>query len=120
MPNHYYVATNGVDALGGGAAGSPWRTIGYAAQQLSLAADGAIVHVASGVYAAVGAISRNGSSTQWIRYVSDVKWGAIVDGQNSDALLWQLFGNWSTVEGFVFRNTASALGNCALATYGLH
>jgi hypothetical protein len=59
--NHYYVSPGGSDSNDGSAA-HPWATIKHADSVFTLGPDGAVIHVASGTYAAGIDLLRGGAS----------------------------------------------------------
>jgi len=100
---NYYVSTTGNDSSNGSAA-SPWRTIGHAD---SAAQPGWIIHVAPGVYN--GSVTTNASGTldKHVVFVSDTKWGAVIDQGNSGStgIAWLQNGDYTEINGFEVRNS---------------
>ena len=69
----FYVAPDGSD-LANGSAQSPWRTFQHAADVVN---PGDIVHFAPGTYNSnIIQITRSGTASQRIQFVSDTTWGA--------------------------------------------
>jgi len=89
-----YVSPGGKDS-NSGSASAPWATIQHAANVVT---PGAVVHVAPGTYGAV--TSRiNGTASARIRFISDVKWGALVRSSGTDTV-WTNYGNYVDIMGF--------------------
>jgi len=59
---------------------------------------GAIVHVAPGTYSGQFNTSASGTSSAYITYVSDTKWGAKIAGGSSST--WSNHGAYVTIQGF--------------------
>ena len=103
----YYVATNGSDANPGTAA-APFRTLQKAA---NVVGPGDTVIVRDGVYTGgssggdLVSLSRSGSSSAWIVFRAERKWGAVLDGRNNYNQTGIDFGSVSYVriEGFEIR-----------------
>ena len=103
----YYVATNGSDANPGTAA-APFRTLQKAA---NVVGPGDTVIVRDGVYTGgssggdLVSLSRSGSSSAWIVFRAERKWGAVLDGRNNYNQTGIDFGSVSYVriEGFELR-----------------
>ena len=91
----HYVAISGNDADPGTAA-KPWRTIGHAA---TVAQPGDTMHVLPGTYSETVVTTASGTATARIRFISDVKWGAQVVGETTEAD-WQNRGNYIDIVGF--------------------
>ncbi len=72
----YYVATTGSDTTGNGSQTSPWATIDKAGTAVQ---PGDVVHVAPGTYFGKVTVSASGTSGAFITYVSDTKWGAVIN-----------------------------------------
>ncbi len=90
-----YVSPSGSDSNDGSSA-HPFATINKAA---NAATPGMTVHVAPGAYGSV-TTSTSGSSSQRIRYISDVQWGAKVVGASGSEAAWMQDGNYVDVVGF--------------------
>ncbi|PYU91727.1 MAG: hypothetical protein DMG25_13865, partial [Acidobacteria bacterium] len=90
----YYVSTTGSDSNDGSAA-HPWATIAHAA---SVVGPGSTVHVAPGTYRGQFNTSASGTSSAYITYVSDTKWGAKIAGGSSST--WSNYGAYVTIQGF--------------------
>ena len=90
----YYVSTSGSDSNDGSAA-HPWATIAHAS---SVVGPGAIVHVAPGTYSGQFNTDASGTSSAYITYVSDTKWGAKIAGGSSST--WSNHGAYVTIQGF--------------------
>lgn len=91
----YYVATNGVNAPGGGTIGSPWATGQYAADRT---APGDTVYFRGGTYYQEFNITISGTSGSPITYASYPGETAIFDGQAgvngvNSGLPWGTFGD---------------------------
>jgi hypothetical protein len=102
-----YVSTNGSDSNPGTSA-QPFRTITYA---YSLAGPGTTILVLPGVYTDYTSgwglhLGSSGTAANPIVLVSQVRGGAIIDGQNASNrnLAVYLDGNYNVVEGFGIRN----------------
>jgi hypothetical protein len=96
-PPQCYVSPIGSDT-NSGSSSAPWRTINKAA---SVASAGTTVHVAPGVYKEKIAMSRSGTASNRIRFVSDVRWGAkIWPTQNLNSHIFRITGSYVDVEGF--------------------
>jgi hypothetical protein len=103
----YYVATTGSDANSGTSA-APFRTLQKAA---SVVGPGDTVIVRDGVYTGgssggnLVSLSRSGSSSAWIVFRAERKWGAVLDGRNNYNQTGIDFGSVSyvRVEGFEIR-----------------
>ena len=91
--NDYYVAPSGRDTNNGSRT-APWATIQHADAALSLGARGTIVHVAPGRYWGHIRTTRAGTQTQPIRFVSDGKWAARING------FWSVQGPYQSIENF--------------------
>jgi hypothetical protein len=80
----YYVATGGNDSTGTGTSSAPFKTIQKAADT---AGAGDTVIVRDGVYkdtdSMVVRINKAGTSSAWITFKSEHKWGAKIDGNNN-------------------------------------
>src|SRR5437660_421532 len=91
----YYVSTSGSDTLGDGSALNPWATIARAA---TVVGPCSTVHVAPGPYTGSFNTNASGTSSAYITYISDTKWGAkIVAGSSST---WSNYGAYVTIQGF--------------------
>jgi hypothetical protein len=107
----YFVATTGSD-LNDGSMASPWATISHASQALVPGPDGAIVHVASGIYnpTVTGSCSldgfscgiktaRSGTSVAPLVYISDQQGGAKIKATGAYSS-WHNSGNFVQIIGF--------------------
>ncbi len=113
----YFVATLGSDANVGTAL-KPFRTITHAYRQ---AAPGVTIHVSPGVYLDYTKdwgihLSATGTATSPIVVKSDVKGGAIIDGQDAADRNQGFYidGSHNTVDGFEIRNCPHG----GIAVYG--
>jgi hypothetical protein len=117
VTGHLYVATTGSDSNPGTQA-RPLKTVGRAD---ALARPGYIIHVAAGTYkvAAPSAGSngikttKNGTSSDRIKFVSDVKWGAKIV-MSGTGIAWNSMGSYVDIEGFDISGT----GRLGLAAAG--
>src|SRR5438309_8240181 len=91
----YYVSTTGSDSSGNGSSSSPWATIAYASTKVG---PGSTVHVAPGTYSGQFNTDASGTSSAYITYVSDTKWGAKIAGGSSST--WSNHGAYVTIQGF--------------------
>ncbi len=94
---HLYVSTTGKDTNAGTSSGAPLRTIQRAA---NLAKPGYVVHVAPGTYTETINSSVNGTATARIRFVSDVKYGAILKPVSGAHTMWSQEGGYTDIDGF--------------------
>ncbi|PYU92591.1 MAG: hypothetical protein DMG25_11805, partial [Acidobacteria bacterium] len=92
---NYYVSTTGSDSSGAGSSSSPWATIAYASTKVG---PGSTVHVAPGTYSGQFNTNSSGTSSAYITYVSDTKWGAKIAGGSSST--WSNYGAYVTIQGF--------------------
>jgi hypothetical protein len=92
---HLYVATTGSNS-NPGTESEPFRTITRAARA---ARPDTTIHVASGTYRENVRTRVNGTSSERIRYVSDVKWGAKIIGAGTEGM-WTNTGNFTDIVGF--------------------
>jgi hypothetical protein len=102
----YYVSPTGSDSNPGTSA-SPWATIQHAAQSITSGSNGVIVHVAPGSYIGSVTVSLSGTASGHVEFISDVKWGAKLDGQGTD-YAWNMTGDYQDVIGFEITNAARA------------
>jgi parallel beta-helix repeat protein len=93
-----YVSAHGSDSNNGTKA-HPFRQINRAADA---AAPGTVVHVGRGTYDAV-TTTRSGTSRAPITYVSDSRWGAVVNANRATSV-WTNAGDWVNVKGFQLEN----------------
>ncbi len=94
---HLYVSTTGKDTNAGTSSSAPLRTIQRAA---NLAKPGYVVHVAPGTYTETINSSVNGTATARIRFVSDVKYGAILRPASGAYTMWSQKGGYTDIDGF--------------------
>ena len=105
-PVRYYVAADGADANPGSAA-APFRTIQKAA---SIASAGDSVIVRPGIYTGgdrIVSLSRSGAASRPITFLSERRWGAVLDGRNGASLVGWYFDRGVShvrVEGFEIRD----------------
>jgi hypothetical protein len=99
-----YVSTAGLDTNAGTSSSAPLRTIQRAA---NLAKPGDTVHVAPGKYAEAVTSSVNGTATARIRFVSDVKYGAILVPVTGAYMMWSVRGGYTDIDGFQVDGTGS-------------
>ena len=92
----YYIAPTGRDSNDGSAT-HPWATIGHAGMVIG---PGAIVHVAPGTYTGYIDTRASGTSLARIAYISDVRWGAKIIGNQVDHSTWHNYGNYVDIAGF--------------------
>src|SRR5207245_9904178 len=79
---NYYVATNGSDDNGDGSQGRPWFTVNHADRSGKLQ-PGDTVHVAAGTYSGPSCTwNTSGSWGAPNTYISDKKWGAVLQGKS--------------------------------------
>ena len=102
-----YVSTQGSDSNAGTSA-QPFRTITYA---YGRAAAGTTIHVLSGLYYDYTSgwgihLGRGGTASNPIVLHSEVRGGAIIDGQNASDRNegFYIDGSYNTVDGFVIQN----------------
>src|SRR6185503_6134649 len=103
----YFVSTSGSDSNPGTSA-QPFRTITYA---YTFAAAGVTIHVAPGVYQDYTPrwgihLGRSGTASRPIVLRSEVRGGAIIDGQNAADRNkgFYIDGDYNVVDGFEIRN----------------
>ncbi len=96
----YYVSPSGNDSNSGTQA-SPFRTITHTD---SVVVPGDTVHVAPGSYAGAFITYTNGASGSPVTYISDTKWGAIIQGSGTGNLNytagWEIHGQYNIIDGF--------------------
>jgi hypothetical protein len=115
-PRRYYVAPTGSDANEGTSA-APFKTIQQAAD---IVEPGDSVIVRAGTYTGAGrlvSVDRSGAPDSWITFLSERKWGAVLDGRNGESRVGWYFGpkvGYVRVEGFEIQN----LREHAFDTYG--
>lgn len=102
-----YVSTQGNDA-NSGTSTQPLRTIPRA---YGLATAGTTIMVAPGVYTDYQSgwglhLGKNGTASSPIVLKSQVKWGAVIDGQNTSDRYQAIYldGSYNIVDGFEIRN----------------
>lgn len=103
---HYYVSPTGSDSNPGTSA-SPWATIQHAAQSITSNPNGVTVHIAAGAYTGSVTSSLSGTASGRVQFVSDVKWGAKLDGQGTD-YAWNMTGDYQDIVGLEITNAARA------------
>jgi len=97
-----YVAPQGNDA-NDGSQSHPWATIGHASTAIG---PGARVHVAPGVYKEALVTTVSGTASARIEYVSDKKWGAVIDPADRSVCSWKDTGNYTDIVGFDVRGSS--------------
>ncbi|MDX9702395.1 MAG: right-handed parallel beta-helix repeat-containing protein [Candidatus Auribacterota bacterium] len=109
----YYVSTDGFDSGSrSGSSNEPWRTIGYAIQQIpKISERHKTIHVQAGTYQERIVIDQHinlqgGYSALWIYDPSENE--TIIDAENSGRAIW-VKGN-STIDGITIQNGNSDLG----------
>ena len=105
---HLYVSPTGSDS-NAGSVQAPFRTIAKAA---SVAKPSTTVHVAAGSYGNV-VISKSGTSTGRIRFVSDTKWAAKIVGTGTESH-FSNSGSYVDIVGF----DISGSGRLGILNYG--
>ena len=111
----YYVSTSGSDH-NSGTKSSPFRTIQHAA---NIVDPGDVVHVLSGTYAEAVEVTRNGTSSARIRFISDSQWGAKITGNGTIADAFMVHGaNYIDVVGFEVTNQSGYQGIELYGSYG--
>ncbi len=90
-----YVSPAGNDG-NDGSAKRPWATLKYAAGKVK---PGSIVHVAPGTYSGPISTSISGISVARIKFISDVKWGAVVRSTGAPST-WTNDGSFVDIIGF--------------------
>jgi parallel beta helix pectate lyase-like protein/uncharacterized protein DUF1565 len=110
-----YVSTHG-DDLNSCTASEPCRTIARAS---TLARPGDTVIVASGSYAGSFQTRSSGTSSAYITYLSQVRWGAkIVQGPSGSA--WGNYGDYVVINGFEIVGNPSGAGVNGIYTHGAY
>jgi hypothetical protein len=102
----WYVATNGSDS-NSGSSSAPFKTIQKAANVVN---PGDTVIVRNGTYSNSSVsgsgsklivVSRGGTSSAWVTFKSENKWGAVIDGLNNTTWeAWSLKANYVRVQDF--------------------
>ena len=96
-----YVSPKGSDANPGTAA-SPFQTIGKAA---SVVNPGDTVIVETGVYHEALNLTRGGTANAYVTFMSQTKWGAVLDGNNNSmAEAVKFTASYIRFQGFEVRN----------------
>jgi len=110
-----YVSPSGSDA-NPGTATSPYQSIGKAA---SVVNPGDTVIVMDGVYHEALNLTRGGNAGAYVTFLSQTKWGAVLDGSNNTlAEAVQFTASYIRFQGFEVRNYgASAGGGDAFSNY---
>jgi hypothetical protein len=102
-----YVSTTGSDANPGTAA-SPYLSIGKAA---SVVNPGDTVVVVTGIYHEALNLTRGGTASAYVTFTSQIKWGAVLDGNNNTlAEAVQFTANYIRFQGFEIRNYGASTG----------
>jgi hypothetical protein len=103
----YYVSTTGSDS-NSGLIGAPFRTIQKAANIVN---PGDTVIVKNGVYTDTNGdnyvvkLGRGGSSSNWVTFKSENKWGAVLDGQGKTGFGWSIAaGSYIRIQNFEVKN----------------
>jgi Right handed beta helix region/Protein of unknown function (DUF1565) len=104
-PARYYVAPGGADG-NSGSADSPFRTLQKAAD---VAGAGDTVIVRPGTYTGgsrMVSLSRSGTPRQPITFLSERRWGAVLDGRDQSLVAWYFDEGvgYIRVEGFEIRD----------------
>lgn len=116
--NQYYVASAGSDTSGDGSAQKPWASIDHAASALTVASDGATVHVAPGTYTTTVENTQSGTANGYLTFVSDVRWGAhIATGGGLRDFPFRNDGSYVRIIGFDITSTTAWSG---ILSYGTH
>lgn len=111
----YYVSTTGSNT-NNGSISAPFRTIQHAAFIVN---PGDIVHVLPGTYPEAVEVSRSGTSTARIVFLSDTQWGALVTGDGTIADAFLVHGaNYVDVVGFEVTNQTGYQGIELNGSYG--
>jgi hypothetical protein len=110
-----YVSPSGSDANPGTAV-SPFQTIGKAA---SVVNPGDTVIVLDGIYHEALNLTRGGTAAAYVTFMSQTKWGAVLDGNNNAlAEAVQFTASYIRFQGFEVRNYgASSGGGDAFSNY---
>lgn len=93
-----YVTTTGKDT-GDGSQQHPWATITHASQMIG---PGATVHVAPGKYDEPVITKISGTASARIKYISDKRWGALIEPTKRTVFAWNDTGDYTDVIGFEF------------------
>src|SRR5882724_10631042 len=101
-----YVSRDGADSNRGSRC-APFRTIQRAADSSK---PGDAVHVLPGVYPESVIVHTGGTSSEHIRYVSDVKWAAKITGGYDRAAFRVQSGSYVDIVGFDITNTTGTQG----------
>jgi hypothetical protein len=107
----FYVSASTGDDGNAGTQAHPWRTLQHAASAITAGATGVTVHVLPGSYSGGVEVDLAGASfTAPVRFLSEVQWGAKLDGMGANPI-WLMNGAYQEVVGFdVTSSTPSALG----------
>jgi parallel beta-helix repeat protein len=92
---HCYVSIAGNDR-NDGSAKKPWASLQHAAENVK---PGSTVHVAPGTYQGAVTTSRSGRASARIRFISEVRWGALVRSVGTYAT-WTNEGDFVDIVGF--------------------
>jgi Right handed beta helix region len=102
-----YVSSTGSDSNAGTSA-APFQTIGKAA---SVVNPGDTVIVMDGVYHEALNLTRGGSASAYVTFMSQNKWGAVLDGNNNTlAEAVQFTASYIRFQGFEVRNYGANAG----------
>lgn len=102
-----YVSPSGSDG-NPGTATSPYQTIGKAA---SVVNPGDTVIVMDGVYHEALNLTRGGNANAYVTFMSQTKWGAVLDGSNNTlAEAVQFTASYIRFQGFEVRNYGASTG----------
>jgi chitodextrinase len=109
LASTYYVSPTGSDSNAGSSV-APFKTIQRAANIVNA---GDTVIVKDGIYTdanrddVIVRLTRGGTSSSWITFKSENKWGAVLDGQNTAAYGWLLTDSakYIRIENFEVKNT---------------
>jgi hypothetical protein len=102
-----YVAPTGSDS-NGGTSTAPYQTIGKAA---SVVNPGDTVIVMDGVYHEALNLTRGGNASSYVTFMSQNKWGAVLDGNNNTlAEAVQFTASYIRFQGFEVRNYGANAG----------
>ena len=92
----FFVSPDGSDSHDGSRA-HPWKSITHAAK---MASPGTTVHVLPGIYDEVVVTEASGNSQDRIKYVSQLKWKAVISPAAHGIMAWKNTGDYTDVDGF--------------------